>query len=342
MLPKLLADGDLMQPNQLKRREFITLLGGAAAWPVAARAQQLAMPVIGFLDPRSPDAVPDRLRAFRMGLKDVGYVESENVTIIYRFAEDQYDRLPELAADLVRRRVTVIAASAQPAAIAAKPATTTIPIVFIVTEDPVRLGLVASLARPGGNLTGISIFTGELTAKRLELLHEMVPGAARIAVLVNPTNVTVIENTLRDVEPAARAIGLEIQVLKASTIREIDAAFATFVRERPDAVFVGLDPFFNSRRAQLVNLASRHAVPAIFMSREFPEIGGLMSYGSNVADAYRQFGVHTGRILKGAKPAELPVEQSTKFELVINASTARMLGLTVPQTLLVAADQVIE
>jgi putative tryptophan/tyrosine transport system substrate-binding protein len=327
----------------MRRRKFITLLGGAAASrSLAARAQQPALPVIGFLDPRSPDAMGDRLRAFRQGLKEVGYVEGENVTIVFRFAEGQLDRLPELAADLVRRQVTVIAASAQPAAIAAKPATTTTPIVFIVAEDPVRLGLVASLARAGGNLTGINIFSGELTAKRLELLREMVPGAARIAVLVNPANATVTETTLRDVEPAARAIGLQIQVLKASAIREIDAAFATFVRERPDAVLVGLDVFFNSRRAQLVNLASRHAVPATFTSREFPEIGGLMSYGSNVADAYRQFGVYTGRILKGAKPAELPVVQSTKFELVINASTARMLGLNVPDKLLALADEVIE
>jgi putative ABC transport system substrate-binding protein len=300
------------------------------------------MPVIGFLDPRSPDAMADRLPAFHQGLKEVGYVEGENVTIVYRFAEGQLDRLPELAADLVRRRVTVIAASAQPAAIAAKPATTTIPIGFIVAEDPVRLGLVVSLARPGGNLTGINIFSGELTAKRLELLREMVPGAARIAVLVNPANATLAETTLRDVQPAASAMGLQIQVLNASTIREIDAAFATFVRERPDALFVGLDVFLNSRRAQLVNLASRHAVPATFSNREFAEIGGLMSYGANIADAYRQFGVYTGRILKGAKAAELPVVQPTKFELVINASTARMLGLTVPDKLLAAADEVIE
>ena len=327
----------------MKRRQFISLLGGAAAiWPIAARAQQPALPVIGFLDPRTPDAISDRLRAYRQGLKESGYVEGENVTIVYRWAEGQLDRLPELAADLVRRRVNVIAASAQPSAIAAKSATTTIPIGFIVAEDPVRLGLVASLARPGGNLTGINIFSGELTAKRLELLREMVPGAARIAVLVNPANATVAETTLRDVQPAASAMGLQIQVLNASTIREIDAAFATFVRERPDAVFVSLDVFFNSRRAQLVNLASRHVVPATFSYRDFAEIGGLMSYGGNVADAYRQCGLYTGRILKGAKPAELPVVQSTKLELVINASTARMLGLTVPNKLLVAADEVIE
>ena len=326
----------------MKRRDFITLLGGAAAWPIAARAQQPAMPVIGFLDPRSPDAMADRLPAFRQGLKEVGYVEGENVTIVYRFAEGQLDRLPELAADLVRRRVTVIAASAQPAAIAAKPATTTIPIGFIVAEDPVRLGLVVSLARPGGNLTGINIFSGELTAKRLELLREMVPGAARIAVLVNPANATLAETTLRDVQPAASAMGLQIQVLNASTSSEINAAFATFERERPDALFVGTDPFFTSRRAQMVQLAARHMVPAAYHARHYPEIGGLMSYGSNVADGLRQLGVYTGRILKGAKPADLPVVQASKFELVINAETARMLGLTVPPTLLARADEVLE
>jgi putative ABC transport system substrate-binding protein len=283
----------------------------------------------------------DRLRAFRLGLKDVGYVEGENVTIIYRFAEDQNDRLPELAAELVRRQVTVIAASATTAAPAAKAATTTIPIAFIAAQDPVRLGLVASLARPGGNLTGINFFLGELTAKRLELLRELVPGAARVAVLVNPANIA-IETTLRDVQSAARVMGLQIQVLNASTSREIDAAFATFVRERPDAVFVGLDVFFISRRAQLVNLASRHALPATYPLREFAEIGGLMSYGTNITDTFRHIGVYAGRILKGAKPADLPVVQSTKFELVINAWTARMLGLAVPPTLLATADEMIE
>jgi putative ABC transport system substrate-binding protein len=306
------------------------------------RAQQAAMPVIGFLDTRSPDAMTDRLRAFREGLKDSGYVERENVAIEYRWAENQLDRLPELAADLVQRRVAVIAAPTPYPAFAAKAATTTIPIVFIAPEDPVRLGLVASLARPGGNLTGINLFSGELTAKRLEFLREMVPGAARIAVLVNPANATTTETTLRDVQSAAGAMGLQIQVLNASTIREINAAFATLVRERPDAVFVGLDVFLNSRRAQLVNLASRHAVPATFSNRDFAEIGGLMSYGTNIADAFRQVGVYAGRILKGAKPADLPVVQSNKFELVINAQTATMLGLTVPEKLLVAADEVIE
>jgi len=326
----------------VRRREFILALSGAAvAWPLPARAQQPAMPVIGLLDSRSPDGMTDRLRAFREGLKDSGYVERENVAIEYRWAENQLDRLPELAAELVRRQVAVIAATSTNPAFAAKAATTTTPIVFIVGEDPVRLGLVASLARPGGNLTGINILSGELTAKRLNLLREMVPGAARIAVLVNPANV-MTENALRDVAAAARVMGLQIQVLNASTSGEIDAAFATFVRERPDAVFVGLDVFFISRRAQLVNLASRHALPATYHLREFAEAGGLMSYGSNIVDTFRQAGVYAGRILKGAKPADLPVVQSTKFELVINAWTARMLGLAVPPTLLSTADKVIE
>jgi ABC-type uncharacterized transport system substrate-binding protein len=327
----------------MRRREFITLLGGAAAaWPVVARAQQPAMPVIGFLDTRSPDAIADRLRAFRQGLKDTGYVERENVGIEYRWAEGQYDRLRELAAELVRRPVAAIVATSTSSALAAKAATTTIPIAFLTASDPVKDGLVASLARPGGNMTGINFVSAELTAKRLELLRELVPAAGRVAVLINPANVSTAETTLRDVVPAARAIGQQIQVFNASTTREIDEAFANLMRERSDALFVGIDQFLISRRAQLVNLVARHAVPATFPNREFTEIGGLMSYGANIPDAYRQVGVYVGRLLKGAKPEDLPVVQATKFELVINASTARMLGLTVPDKMLVAADEVIE
>jgi putative ABC transport system substrate-binding protein len=330
----------------MNRRAFIGLLGGAAAssvaWPRDAHAQQATTPVIGFIDSRSPDAIAERLRAYRQGLKESGYVEGENVAIAYRWAENQIDRLPELAADLVRRQVAVIATAGDRVALVAKAATTTIPIVFIASQDPVSLGLVASLARPGGNATGINFLGGELTAKRLELLRALVPAAARVAVLVNPANARSAETTLRDVEPAARAMGLKIQVLNASTSGQIDAAFATLARERPDAVFVGIDLFFTSRRVQLVNLATRHAFPAIFTNRESTEIGGLISYGSNIADAWRQAGAYAGRILKGAKPADLPVVQASKFELVINAQSARMLGLAVPPSLLSTADEVIE
>jgi len=327
----------------MRRREFITVICGAAMWPLAAQAQQPAMPVIGLLDSRSPDALTDRLRGFRQGLKDTGYVEGENVAIEYRWAENQLDRLPALAAELVRRRVAVIATSGGPAvAFAAKAATTTIPTVFGVAEDPVRLGLVASLARPDGNLTGINFLVGELAAKRLELLRALVPAATRVAVLVNPAHATNAESTLRDVESAARAMGLQIQVLNASTSREIDAAFLTIVREQPDALFVGNDALFSARRVQLVLLAMLHRVPAIYWDREFAAAGGLMTYGSNIVDVYRQLGVYAGRILKGAKPADLPVVQSSKFELVINAQAASMLGITVPDKLLVAADEVIE
>jgi putative ABC transport system substrate-binding protein len=327
----------------MRRREFITLLGGAAAtWPLAARAQQVALPVIGFLEIRSPETIAERLRAFRQGLKETGYIEGENVAIDYRWAE-QIDRLPELAADLVRRQVAVIATAAGFAtALAAKGATTTIPIVFSVSEDPVKLGLVSSLARPGGNLTGINLLGLELTAKRLELLREMLPAAARVAVLVNPANTANAQITLREVEAAGRAMGLQLQVFNASTSREIDAAFAAFGRERPDAVFVGQDAFFNGRRLQLANWAARHALPMTSGSRDICEVGGLMSYGTNIVYTYRQMGVYVGRILKGAKPADLPVEQSAKFELVINAQTARVLGLEIPPNLLARADEVIE
>jgi putative ABC transport system substrate-binding protein len=326
----------------MKRRAFITLVGGGAAWPLAARAQQRAMPVVGLLHPTSLDAVSSRLRAFHQGLKETGFVEGENVAIAYRFAENQIDQLPELAADLARRQVAVIVAVATPAAFAAKAATTTVPIVFVSPEDPVGLGLVASLARPDGNLTGINWFASELAAKRLELLRELVPGAARVALLVEPANVRITERTVRDVEAAARAMGLQIRLLNANTSREIDTAFATLVSERPDALFVGSSSFFNARRVQLAHWATHHKVPATYTGREYVEAGGLMSYGASLPDAWRQVGAYAGRILKGAKPAELPVVQSTKLELVINAQTARILGLEIPSTLLARADEVIE
>jgi putative ABC transport system substrate-binding protein len=326
----------------MRRREFITLLGGAAAsWPLAARGQQSAMPVVGYLSAHLPGPSAPLTGAFRQGLKDSGYVEGENVRIIYRWAEGQWDRFPVLATELLHQRVAVIAAFGNSAALAAKAVTTTIPIVFSSGEDPVRLGLVASLAQPGGNVTGINNFAGELAAKRLELLREMVPAAARVAVLVSPSKAG-SESTVRDTAAGARAMGLQVQVLNADTSREIDAAFATLARERSDALFVDSNPFFDSRRAQLVNLASRLAVPAIYFDRAFAEIGGLMSYGASITDTYRQVGLYTARILNGTKPADLPVLQSSKFELVINHQTARMLGLTVPPTLIATADEVIE
>jgi putative tryptophan/tyrosine transport system substrate-binding protein len=326
----------------IRRREFITLLGGAtAAWPLVARAQQ-AMPVIGFLYNASPDPLADRLRAFRQGLNETAYVEGDNVTIVYRFAENQNERMPDLAADLVRRRVAVIVAPNNVSALAAKAATATIPVVFSVNEDPVRLGLVMSLARPGGNLTGINALGGELQAKRLELLRELVPKAARVAMLVNPANPRNAETTVRDVEVAARAMGLQIQVLNASTSREIDAAFAALGRQRPDALFVSNETFFIVRRVQIAILAAQHSIPVAFASREAAEAGGLMSYGPNIPDTWRQVGVYTGRILKDVKPADLPVMQATKFELVINHQTARTLGIAVPASLLSTADEVIE
>jgi putative ABC transport system substrate-binding protein len=315
----------------MRRRDFITgMAGSAATWPLAAHAQQPAMPVIGLLNNTSPDAFAERLRGLHRGLKEAGFVERENVAIEYRWAENQMDQLPALAAELVRQQVAVIAATGGPAtAFAAKGATQNVPIVFIVAEDPVRLGLVASLARPGGNLTGINIFTAELVAKR-------------VAVLVNPINAAITETTLRDVEPAARAIGMQIQVLNASNSREVDAAFATLASERPDALFVAGDPFLNSRRVHLTQLAAFHRLPATYALRDYAEAGGLMSYGPNIADAFRQIGAYAGRILKGAKPADLPVVQASKFELVINTQTARMLDLTVPPMLLARADGVIE
>jgi len=329
----------------MKRREFITLIGGAAAaalaWPRAARAQQPAMPVIGFLSSGSADAFAHRVRAFHQGLKEAGYVDGENVTTLYRWAEGQNDRLPALTDQLIRRQPAVIAAFGSIATLTAKNAAGAVPIVFALDEDPVRLGLVASLSRPGGNLTGTNFFANEVVPKRLELLRDLVPAAKRIAVLVNPTY-PATETTLRDAGPAAHAMGLQVDVLKASTSDEINAAFATVARERPDGLFVGGDPFFSIRRIQLVNLASRHGIPATFSSREFPEVGALMSYGTNIADGWRQAGVYAGRILRGARPADLPVVQAARFELVINAQTARMLALTVPDKLLVAADEVIE
>jgi putative ABC transport system substrate-binding protein len=325
----------------MKRRNFITLLSGAAvAWPLAARAQQ-AMPVVGVLGATSPDLNADFLRAFREALKDTGFVESENVAIVYLWAEHQIDRLPGLAAELTRRRVAALVTVGNAATLASKAATTTTPIVFQIGDDPVRLGLVGSLARPGGNLTGVNFFAGELAAKRLELLHELVPSVTRVAMLINPGNPNA-EAVLRDVQAGAGAMGLQIQVHNAATTGEIDAAFATFVRERPDALFVGPDPFFRARRVQLALLAAYHRLPATYALRDYAEAGGLMSYGASLNDAFRQVGTYVGRILKGAKPADLPVVQSSKFELIINHQTARMLGLTVPDKLLVAADEVIE
>jgi putative ABC transport system substrate-binding protein len=327
----------------MRRRDFITLVGGAAAaWPLAARAQQPTMPVIGFLHSASPDGNANRMRAFREGLKEAGFVEGENVAIEYRWAGNQAEQLPLLASELVRRRVVVIAAIGLVPAFAAKAATTTIPIVFVVPEDPVRLDLVTSLARPGGNLTGINWFQAEVAAKRLGLLRELVPGAVRIAVLIDPTSPTQAESTLRDVEGAAHAMGLQIQVFNISTSREIDAVFAGFARERPDALFAAISAFFVDWRVQLALQAMLHRVPATYPFRDFAEAGGLMSYGASLQDTIRQAGIYTGRILKGANPADLPVVQSTRFEFVINHQTARMLGVTVPPTLLATADEVIE
>jgi len=326
------------------RRQFIGALGGAVAtWPLAAHAQQPTTPVVGFLDTVPSDGYASKeVAAFRQGLKETGYVEGENVAIEYRWAENDPDRLPALAADLVRRRVNAIVAISAPASVVAAKATTTIPIVFLVPEDPVRLGLVASLSRPGGNMTGVNIFAAELAAKRLELLRTLVPTATRVAALLNPAEPTIAAANLRDVKAAAGTMGLQLRVLNASTIADIDAAFATFANERPDVLFISSGPFFNNRRVQLAQLATRYAVPAIHAERSYPEVGGLMSYGTDVADMFHQVGVYTGRILKGAKPADLPVLQSTKFEFVLNLQTARALGIEVPPGLLSIADEVIE
>jgi putative tryptophan/tyrosine transport system substrate-binding protein len=332
----------------MRRREFIAGLGGAAAtWSMVARAQQPAVPVIGFVNAGSADVDAGIwqkwLSQFRKGLGETGYVEGQNVTVEYHWLDGQYIRLPALMADLVRRRVAVIATPGTTVlSLAAKAATTTIPIVFSVGQDPVKLGLVSSLARPGGNATGINFFSQEVVTKRLGLLHELVPKAVRVAVLLNPANATNTETTLQDVQEAARSIGLKIHVLNASTSPEIDVAFATIERERLDALFVAPDGFLSSRRVQFATLAASNKMPAAYGVREIVEVGGLMSYGTDIADMFRQVGVYTGQILKGTKPADLPVVQSTKFEFVINLKTAKALGLTIPETLLATADEVIQ
>lgn len=327
----------------MRRREFLALLGGAAVWPDAAWALEPTSPVIGFLHGASPGPFASHTDAFRQALSEAGFVEGRDLTIEYRWAEGRYGQLPELAADLVRRRVSVIAAPGHTgAALAAKDATTTIPIVFGSGNDPVEFGLVASLARPGSNVTGVSFLTAELVAKRLEILRDLMPGVARIAVLVNPTNPTNAETTVREAEAAVRALGLHIRIFHASTSREIDAAFADLAREQPDALFVGPDAFFNSRRVQLATLAAHHRMATTYAVRDYVEVGGLMSYGPSIGEMFRQVGLYTGRILKGARPADLPVMQLTKFELVINRTTAKTLGLHVPDMLLDRADEVIE
>jgi putative ABC transport system substrate-binding protein len=326
----------------MRRREFIGLVCGVAAgWPVVARAQQ-AMPVIGYLTVRGPDDSPELLRGFREGLKAEGFAEAENVSLLFRFASNQMARLSELAVDLVQRQVAVIvtAGGAKPAT-AAKQATATIPIIFSTAEDPVGTGLVASLARPGSNLTGVNFLSAELVAKRMELMRELVPNIAQVALLVNPNGSTP-EIQMRDAQAAAQVLGLQLKILRASDPREIDAAFEAISRNKPDALFVGTDPLFSSRRIQLANLASRNALPATYGIRQMVEAGGLMSYGADISAAYRQVGVYAGRVLKGAKPADLPVVQLDKIELVINLQTARTLNIKVPQSLLVAADELIE
>ncbi|MFZ3224923.1 MAG: ABC transporter substrate-binding protein [Xanthobacteraceae bacterium] len=328
----------------MRRRDFVKAIAGATiALPSNVLAQQLALPVVGFINPRSPEASARNVAAFRKGLNEIGYVEGQNVTVEYLYLEGAYDRLPAMVADLVRRQVAVIATPGNtPAALSAKAETATIPIVFGVGEDPVRLGLVASLARPGGNTTGVNIFSQEVTAKRLRLLHDLVPNAVRIAVLVNPTDASIAEYTIRDVQEAAPTIGLQTQAYNASTIAEIDAVFATFAHERPDALFVAPDGFFADRGAQLAALTERDKIPASFSTPDIVAVGGLMSYGTDIADSFRQVGIYTGSILKGAKPADLPVLQSTKFEFVLNLKTAHTLGIDVPPSMLAIADAVIE
>jgi len=328
--------------SDMKRREFMAFLGGAAtAWPLAARAQQPAMPVIGFLSSASPGPYQPFLSAYHGGLKESGYIEGHNVAMEYRWAQGEYARLPTMADDLIRVRVSVIAAAGTPAALAAHAATTSMPIAFVVVDDPAKLGLVNSLSRPGGNATGVNFFIAELGSKQLGLLHELIPAAVRVGLLVNPTSPPT-ESVTRDVIAAAAAMGLQIEVVEAKNNPEIEAAFVTLVRNRADALLVGPDALFLSRRVQIATLATRHAIPALYNVREYTEAGGLMSYGTIQTEAYRQFGVYTGKILKGAKPADLPVIQSTKFELVINLPTARALGLEIPATLLARADEVIE
>lgn len=326
----------------MKRREFIRLLGGAAAaWPLAARSQQPAMPVIGFLNGASPELSAHYVRPFREGLGEAGFVEGRNVAIEFRWANGQYDRLPALAADLVRRQVAVIAATSTPTGLPAKAATTTIPIVFVTGSDPVEQGLVASLNRPGGNLTGVTTLAVELGQKRLELLHELVPKASLIGVLLNPTGPN-LKAVSQDLQAAARTLGLPIHVVHASTERDLDAAFATLVQLRAGALVIGTDTFYNSQSAKLAALALRHKMPAIYQYREFAAAGGLMSYAGSITDAYRLAGVYTGRVLKGEKPSDLPVQQSSKVELYVNLKTAKALGLGIPQSIVLRANEVLQ